>query len=429
MNPGQFPQGRAGRRPQRKLKTIQVPRRFVKDAWGGTECMILETCRALKKKGHQAKVFTSLALSNQKSENILGVDVRRFRYSYPFLGLSRDQKAEMDRKGGNLLSLSLFKALLTEPGVDLLHAHTGKRVGGIVRTVARLRRIPYVITLHGGVYDVPGEEEKALLDPIQGKFEWGRIFGALFGSRRVLEDASAVLCVGQSEYEAARRQLPNGRVEFMPNGVDASRFSGGNGDAFRKRFDIPDQARIILCVSRIDPQKDQLTLVRSLPQVIRREPRAHLVLIGPVTRPSYHAKIQAAIEELGIADQVTLIPGLAPDDAGLLDAYQAADLFCLPSMHEPFGIVILEAWAAGLPVVASRVGGIPGFVREGRDSLLFESGNVGELAEKLALLMISSAQARDLAQEGLRRAREDFDWRVIAGRLETLYQELAKGDL
>ncbi|MFY9975498.1 MAG: glycosyltransferase, partial [Chromatiaceae bacterium] len=132
------------------MKIVQIPRRFVTHEWGGTETTILQTSRALQQAGHQVSIFTSLALSDRREEQIQGVPVRRFPYSYPFFGLTADDRRDMDKKGGNLLSLSLLLGLVREPGVDVLHAHTGKRVGGIVRTAARLRGIPYVVTLHGG---------------------------------------------------------------------------------------------------------------------------------------------------------------------------------------------------------------------------------------------------------------------------------------
>ena len=94
----------------------------------------------------------------------------------------------MDKKGGNLLSLSLFTHLLRVPDVRLFHAHALKRLGGEVRTVARLRRKPLVVSLHGGVFDVPAAELDSMLRPIANKTEWGKPFGALFGSRRVLDD-------------------------------------------------------------------------------------------------------------------------------------------------------------------------------------------------------------------------------------------------
>ena len=95
----------------------------------------------------------------------------------------------MDKKGGNLLSFSLFKSLLLEPDVRLFHAHALKRLGGEVRTAARLRKKPFVVSLHGGVFDVPVAEQEQMLKPIENKPEWGKVFGALFGSRRILDDA------------------------------------------------------------------------------------------------------------------------------------------------------------------------------------------------------------------------------------------------
>jgi glycosyltransferase involved in cell wall biosynthesis len=203
------------------VKLIQVPRRFVADEWGGTETTILRTSLALMADGDDVRIFTSEALARGIREDLIeGVPVRRFPYSYPFFGLKPAEIAEMDAKGGNLLSLSLFRALLMEHGVDLMHAHSGKRLGAAVRSAAKLRGIPYVVTLHGGHYVVPKVEADRILEPIQGKTEWGRLFGMLMGSRTVLEDADAVLCVGADEHAAARERLPNQRVELMPNGVD-----------------------------------------------------------------------------------------------------------------------------------------------------------------------------------------------------------------
>ena len=93
-------------------RIIHVPRRFVAEEWGGTETVILEIARQQQLAGAQAEVFTSMALAKRREEAIGGVPVRRFPYCYPFFGLSPEDKAAMDKKGGNLLSLSLFAALL-----------------------------------------------------------------------------------------------------------------------------------------------------------------------------------------------------------------------------------------------------------------------------------------------------------------------------
>lgn len=406
------------------MKIIQVPRRFVAEEWGGTETTILQTSRALRALAHDVQICTSLALSTRREETIQGVPVRRFPYTYPFLGLSSQDRLDMDKKGGNLLSFSLLWALAREPGVDLLHAHTGKRVGGIVRTAARLRRIPYVITLHGGFFEVPKGEMDQMLAPIQNRFEWGRLFGALLGSRRVLEDAAALICVGGDEYESARRQLPQQRVELLPNGVDCAFFANGDGAAFRAAYGIPLDRRIVLCVSRIDYQKNQIGLVEAIAGVVSRRPEVHLVLLGPVTVTSYHQRLLARVRELGLEPRVTLVPGLRSDDPMLRNAFHAADAFCLPSLHEPFGIVILEAWAAGLPVVASRIGGIPSFTRDGENILHADPGDSDHLGQRLIELLDHPELATRLAAAGREKARRDYDWSTISKRLLALYADV-----
>ncbi len=408
------------------MNIIQVPRRFVASEWGGTETTILQTSRALQRAGHEAAIFTSLALSDQRRETIQGVPVRRFPYTYPFLGLSAQDKRDMDKKGGNLLSLSLLLGLLREPGVDVLHAHTGKRVGGVVRTAARLRGIPYVVTLHGGFFEVPKGEMDQMLAPIQNRPEWGRIFGAFLGARRVLEDAAAVVCVGGDEYVAAQAKLPGQRVELIPNGVDCEAFAQGDAAGFRAAHGLATDRRIILCVSRIDYQKNQIGLVDALAQVATQVPTVHLVLLGPVTVAGYHERLLNRVRELGLTDRVTLIPGLRPDDPMLPAAYHAAEVFCLPSLHEPFGIVILEAWAAGRPVVASRVGGIPSFTQDGEDVIQAQPGDTADLAARLIQVMGDPRLAGRLAAAGQAKARRDYAWSAIAARLVDIYRELPR---
>ena len=153
-------------------------------------------------------------------------------------------------------------------------------------------------------------------------------------------------------------------------------------------------------------------------------------LIGPALAHKPREPLGAAVAgdqtqpDLGLADRVHIVDGLRPDDPGLVDAFHGADVFCLPSVHEPFGIVVLEAWAAGIPVVASRVGGIPGFVREGNDALLVDARDVAGRADALVTLLRNAELAGTLATAGRRRARGEFDWSVIAGRVADLYRDV-----
>lgn len=410
------------------MNIVQVPRRFVSGEWGGTETVILETAKRLIARGHHTEILCPMALSDVADEAIQTIPVNRVSYFYPYLGLSGEARRMLDKKGGNLFSFPLMRRLKTCRDLDLVHLHTGKRLGGIVRHVARQRRLPYVVTLHGGVYDVPAEEAATWTEPTRGTIEWGKLLGAWVGARRVLDDAAAILCVGAAELAEVRARFPEKRVEAMPNGVDTCRFAVGDGSRFREAHTIPNGRRMVLTVGRIDPQKNQLLAVSALGRIVHAGTDAHLALIGAVTNQDYLEQVKTETERLGLTDRVTIVPGMAAGSQELVDAYHAADVFLLPSRHEPFGIVVLEAWAAGRPVVASRVGGVPSFVDDGDDGLLFGSGDSGEAAAHLLSVVHSQELSGRLAKAGRAKARASYDWDVVTSRLIALYEEVIRAN-
>lgn len=409
-------------------KIIHVPRRFVSHEWGGTETVILEISKQQQEQGWKPQIMTSMALAHKACdrERIEGIPVLRYPHIYPFWGLAEADRAAMDKKGGNLISWSLFKAMCQEKEVRLYHAHALKRLGGMVRTAARWNQKPYVISLHGGIFDVPQAELADLTKPIQGKFEWGKPLGALLGARRVLEDADHVICVGESESVKARDQLNHGRVSYLPNGVDTARFATGDGGAFRKRWGIGPEVFLVVNMGRIDAQKNQLGLVRGFARMRAKVPAAKLLLIGPVTQPSYLHQIHELIVAECLEDSVLVIPGLDHGSSSVVDAYHAADVFVLASRHEPFGIVVLEAWSAGRAVIASRVGGLKSLVRD-HDTGIFFDPDAEDADEQLghALLRLHDDPATRLriSEAGKKEAIEHYEWSRIAQRLELIYEQ------
>jgi glycosyltransferase involved in cell wall biosynthesis len=407
------------------MNVVQLPRRFVQSHWGGTETVILETSKRLLRHGHETVILcpNALAPTGQDADCMDGVPVRRVPYFYPYFGLKPEARQQLDLCGGSLFSFQLMRELSVLPRLDLIHLHTGRRPGAIGRYVARRRRIPYVVSLHGGVHDIPSEETELRKKLTDGALEWGKVLGWWVGSRRVMDDAAAVLCVGRNEYEIACERYPRKRIEYLPNGVDAERYADGDGMAFRQRHGIAEDAKVLLCVGRIDPQKDQKLLLGVLERLRVKHPTAHLVLVGHVTNPTYHAELLELIERLP-AGSVTLIPGIGADTRELVDAYHAADCFVLASIHEPFGIVILEAWAAGRPVVASAVGGIPGFVEHGRDGLLCPPHDVDAFVEACDRVLSDRSLARKLASAGQTKACGPYSWDHITQTLISIYQDV-----
>jgi glycosyltransferase involved in cell wall biosynthesis len=295
-------------------------------------------------------------------------------------------------------------------------------MGGEVFTAARLRKKPFVVTLHGGVFDVPPAEKEHVVGTQAGHFEWGKIFGLVFRSRRLLEEADAVICVGFGEYEKARAALSHERVYHLGNGVDAERFAKGDGPEFRRKHGIPADAVVLACYSRFDPQKDQLCLVEAFDRLAGGNPLLHLVLAGPCTATQYLEKLDRRIAESPFAARIRRLGAIESSGAALPDAYHGCDIFVLPSRHEPFGIVVLEAWCAGKPVVAASVGGLRNLIRDGDNGFLVPGAEADAMAARIGELAASSELRDRMGRAGCALARENYTWAKIADETERIYQ-------
>ena len=403
-------------------RIIHVPRRFVAHEWGGTETVLAELARQQMAAGWRPEIHTSLALTRQRQEICRGIPVRRYGYCYPFLGLDSTQRGQLDKKGGNLISLGLFRSLACAGRVRLYHAHTLKRMGGEVLTAARMRHKPFIATLHGGVFDVPAAEQDHVVGAQAGHLEWGKVFGLLFRSRRILEDADAVICVGYGEYEKARAALSHERVYHLGNGVDAGRFAEGDRAGFRERHGLPADAVVVACYSRFDPQKDQLCLVEAFEQAAARNPLLHLVLAGPCTVPQYLEKLDARIKASPAAARIRRLGAIDSGGSALPDAYHGCDIFVLASRHEPFGIVVLEAWSAGKPVVTTNVGGLRNLIRDGENGFLCPGADASALAARIGELAARPELRGQMGRAGRDLARESYSWARIADETERIYQ-------
>jgi glycosyltransferase involved in cell wall biosynthesis len=407
-------------------RILHIPRRFSQDEWGGTEAVITNLCEAQLEMGMRPEIHTSLALSKSKKEEFRGFPVYRYDYCYPFIGLSTDEIHQLDKKGGNLLSWPLYRALRRAHEVRIYHAHVTKRTGASVLKAAKLAKRPCVVTLHGNMFDVPKAEADEVVASQQGHFEWGRIFGAYFGSRSMLEEVDAILCVGYSEYEKAKDALGAERVHFLPNGVHPERFKASDAEraTARAALGFAEDSFIYGCISRLDPQKNQLLLIEAFATVAKQNPKAGLLICGPMTNASYAAKLEAAAQASGVAERIRILPPVTPDTAEHRGRFAALDCFVLPSRHEPFGIVVLEAWAAGKPVIAANVGGLQRLVTDKQTGLKFESGNVAELINCMQQIASESDLRSALWQTAHAEVTQSYTWPQIARQLEEIYQQV-----
>ena len=295
----------------------------------------------------------------------------------------------------DLLGLLELVRLMRRVRPDILHANSSK-AGLLGRVAAALVRVPVrVFTVHGWAF-------KAYAGAAATLFRW---------ADRLMDPLTTVtICVSQREREAglAARTCRADRTVVIPTAVDASPAPRARHDG-----DLPR----VLTVGRLAAPKDPLTLIRALAQV--SHPFSACVVGDGPERAAVEAEIRAA--GLGRAVELT---GERRDVPDLL---AAADVFALSSRSEGAPLSVLEAMAAGLPVVASNVGGLPELVADGETGVLVPPEDPAALAAALDRLLGDAELRRTLGARGRDRVRERFDLSTLREAHLTLYaRELAR---
>ncbi len=250
--------------------------------------------------------------------------------------------------------------------------------------------------------------------------------------QRLVARARLVVCCSDFTRRQflARVDYPPEQTVVIPNGIDAAPAEVDAGPAERSRLGIEPDEVVVLFVGAIVPEKGLLQLLQAIGSLQPRFPRLHLLVAGgaalwatsddpaPTGADAYSTAVRAAAAGL----RVTWL-GVVPK-ARMRRLYGVADIFAFPSIwDEPFGMVNVEAMAAGLPVVASTVGAVPEIVVDGETGLLAPRGDVAAFAAALAALIDDPERRARLGRAG--RAHADcFAWSRAAARLDGLYREL-----
>lgn len=200
--------------------------------------------------------------------------------------------------------------------------------------------------------------------------------------------------------------VPPGRVRLVPEGIDLARW--------RRLLDAPGgparEGRTILCVARQYPRKHVDDLLRAFALLRPHHPGARLVIIGDGPE---HRRLRALAAALDLGRSALLL-GALPDDDAVVGWYRRAGIFCLPSVQEGFGIVFLEAMAAGLPIVATTAAAVPEVVPHGQAGALVPPGDIPALADALAELLARPALRQTYGAFGREHVAR-YAWDTVAG--------------
>jgi glycosyltransferase involved in cell wall biosynthesis len=238
--------------------------------------------------------------------------------------------------------------------------------------------------------------------------------------RLAVRHAQRFFCVSPdiADRVLAWRVVPRRKVEVVLNGIDTRRFRAAEGAAaLRRSLGIPDGAPVVGTVGRLNEVKRQDLLLRAFAGIRGRFPEAHLLLVGdgPML-----GGLRGLAAELGL-DGAVHFAGFQAEPGRYL---HVMNFFALTSRLEGTPLAVLEAWAAGLPVIASRVGGLPRIMEHGRTGLLFDPGDLDGLTASLNRLLADRDLAERLAAEGRNLVQSRFDLSHMVANYQHHYAEL-----
>lgn len=411
------------------MRVAHILRKYNPAEWGGTETALdrlfdglqpgitpVIYCPKIGKNGHTNGARDPFAER--------GYPIKRFHACVPIWGLTRAQRNQMISVGGNLFSFELVSSLWRERDVSVVHSHALGRLGGIGLTIAKKRNLPFVVTIHGGFLDLPPALRQQMHEPSYGGIEWGKLLGAALNSRNVVPQADAILTCNEREAALLREKFPRKRIRVQGHGVPVKMFEQDQRAAALAAFPRIAGKQLILLVGRVDPVKNQGWVLERAPAILLKHPDAVILFAGACTDAEYGRALEARIEQLGLQNRVLMPGGFSPGDPRLIGLMQQAALFVLPSISETFGLVILEAWSAGAPVLSSRTSGGSALIQHQENGWLFDLENSQGFHDALDSALTHPKLARATAEQGRELARKKYDTRVLAGQVRDLYEEL-----
>jgi glycosyltransferase involved in cell wall biosynthesis len=383
------------------MKVMQVTPEFPPPLIGGGGYHVYNLTRELVRKGVEVTVFT---FSFAKTSPIMGKIVETHFgnvkvYRFPTFSIPRTIYS---------IAPTLIPSFLKEKP-DIIHAHGYQFfTSDTAAIMSRINRKPLILTLHG----FPRGFSK--LSHIA--------YFSLIG-KRTLKTAKRIIAVSNGvvqEFKAIG--VPEGRITIIPNGINLEEFSyaldGGN---FRKSLNIKENEKLILSIGRLEEIKGFQYLIMALAKIQSEVSPIKLIIAGPEFK--YGQQLRKLVRETKMEDKVIFYGPI--DGRKKFEALAAADIAVVPSIYEGFSIFLLEAMAAGKPVIATKTGIAQELIQNGKNGLLINPGDAEDLSEKI-LTILNDNQLSSLMSRESRNTAKAFDWGKIADQILLIYNQCLK---
>ncbi|MCB2230944.1 glycosyltransferase family 4 protein [bacterium] len=341
-------------------------------SWGGLEMNVLRFLKWMRYRGWDTVVYAH-------PESMIYAHADEFEV--------KKRAVKSDFKYGDVVNARRLASHIREDNVRILSLHQSKDMFlGVLAKITARKFFKIIYSQHMHI----GADKKDMFHA----WEYGH-FDAWITPVQWLADRVQEKTV-----------VPKEKIHIIPRGIELDRFQDFKPDKLtaRERLDLPPDAYIAGVIGRLDRKKCQDTAIRALGRLHENGHRVHLALIGDKTRheeTGYAEELRALVDERNLSDFVHFRPHQKEPEY----AYASLDQFILPSESETAGMVVVEAFASGLPTIGTRAGGTISQLDHGRNGLLYEPHNDSELADCMTRFIADPSFAEEAAREALTDSR------------------------
>jgi glycosyltransferase involved in cell wall biosynthesis len=374
---------------------------------GGLASVVSELSEAIANLGHDVHIFTRRGLNQSESEIINGVNYHRcFSSSIKPAGdiLTYFDKMRDDMvKSFNSTETSLGK-------FDVVHFHDWHAANPSKNTNLLLS-YPSVVTFHSTEWGRNG-----------GVFRKTKLFREISGREKYASEAADRLTSVSKTMKDELKMLykiPDSKIDVVPNGIVSKKFERDvDVEEIKRKYNISSLEPMILFIGRLTRQKGPDLLIGAMPKVLKNNPTAKLVVVGGGVMEK---RLKIMAKKLNLENSIEFI-GYAPQDE-YLDLLNSCDMVCIPSRNEPFGLVLLEAWSAGRPVVASDVGGLGENIENFKTGVMV-SPLSDSISEGINYLLNNPTEMQKIGSAGFKMVETGFSWENIAHKTLKSYETI-----
>jgi glycosyltransferase involved in cell wall biosynthesis len=372
------------------MRILQITNSFY-PVIGGQEKVVIETSKKLVEKGHEVTVLTSNYLIEgpyKNFEDLEGIKIIRLKNTLWLggYGYVKDLKKWLMKNYGNF---------------DIAHCHGYNRYMAEFSLKFLKKRIPLIFSPHGFIHTKKNMFFKKIHD---------KSFG------RLIKKADMCTALTKLDYNFYNKLgVEKNKILDLPNGIDIEKFSKNDKNIvsqFKKKFGIKKD--FLLYVGRIHESKGLQYVVDAIKSL-----DIQLIIIG--TDSGYKESLEKKIRMLNLQNKIKFIGPL--EERYLISAYKSCKAFVLFSEWEGFGIVVIEAMAAGKPVIVSNRGSLPHLVKDGKNGIVVKFKDVKDLKDKIKFILENEKEAKKIAKKG-KEFSKDYSWKKIINKLEKIYEKV-----